>query len=714
MYFICCCTIFSAILTLIAQPSTKRVTITATPITQVHGIGSKLAEKLLRLDIQYQEDVLWHLPLRYRDLTRITAIGALTLHGEALVEGTVRASSVVFGKRRSLLCLIQDGTGTLALRFYHFSKAQQEQLKTGSKIRAWGEVRRGTSGLEIYHPEYRLLDEHSSPELADRLTPIYPTTEGLQQTSVRKLVERVLHNTAADQLPDWLPPALLPARLTMPLHAALHYLHQPPTDAPVAQLLEGKHPAQQRLAFEEMVAHHLSLLRLRQQQKKMPGISLPKNNALLTRFLNNLSFQLTTAQQRVAEEICCDLQKSEPMLRLVQGDVGSGKTVVAALACLQAAANQKQSVLMAPTELLATQHYAQFTQWLEPLGIHCVLLTGSLKTKARREALEQLANGNAHIAIGTQALFQDAVQFQQLALVITDEQHRFGVRQRLALQQKGLHHALPHQLIMTATPIPRTLAMSAYADLDCSVIDERPPGRTPIQTVAIDNQRRDVVIERLRAACLEKKQAYWVCTLIEESDALQCQAAESTAASLQQALPELRVSLVHGKQKPAEKNAVMAEFKAGQVDILVATTVIEVGVDVPNASLMIIENPERLGLAQLHQLRGRVGRGTTASHCVLLYSTPLSQHAKQRLAVLRDSNDGFVIAEKDLELRGPGELLGTKQTGDINFRLANLTRDTHWLPQVKNCAEQLLQDYPDNVDDLIRRWLRSGERYART
>jgi ATP-dependent DNA helicase RecG len=381
---------------------------------------------------------------------------------------------------------------------------------------------------------------------------------------------------------------------------------------------------------------------------------------------------------------------------------------------LQAAANQKQSVLMAPTELLATQHYAQFTQWLEPLGIHCVLLTGSLKTKARREALEQLADDRAHIAIGTHALFQDAVQFAQLALVVTDEQHRFGVRQRLALQQKGLQHALPHQLIMTATPIPRTLAMSTYADLDCSVIDERPPGRTPIQTVAIDNQRRDVVIERLRAACLEKKQAYWVCTLIEESDVLQCQAAESTAASLQQALPELRISLVHGKQKPAEKNAVMAEFKAGQVDILVATTVIEVGVDVPNASLMIIENPERLGLAQLHQLRGRVGRGSTASHCVLLYSTPLSQHAKQRIAVLRDSNDGFVIAEKDLELRGPGELLGTKQTGDINFRLANLTRDTHWLPQVKNCAEQLLQDYPDNVDDLIRRWLRSGERYART
>jgi ATP-dependent DNA helicase RecG len=693
----------------------KRVTTTAISITQVHGIGTKLAEKLLRLDIQYQEDLLWHLPLRYRDLTRITAVGALTLHAEALVEGTVRASSVVFGKRRSLLCLIQDSTGTLALRFYHFSKAQQEQLKAGSTIRAWGEVRRGTSGLEMYHPEYRVLDDHHShTPLSDRLTPIYPTTEGLQQTSMRKLVVRVLHDTQSTQLHDWLPTNLLPAKLSTPLHAALQYLHLPPADAPVAQLLEGKHPAQQRLAFEELVAHHLSLLRLRQQQKKERGIALNKNAVLHQQFLAQLPFALTAAQQRVTEEILQDLQKNEPMLRLVQGDVGSGKTVVAALACLQAAANGKQAALMAPTEILATQHFAQFTQWLEPLGVHCVLLTGSVKTKARREALEKLCDGTARIAIGTQALFQDDVQFQQLAVVITDEQHRFGVRQRLALQQKGEQRSIPHQLVMTATPIPRTLAMSAYADLDCSVIDERPPGRTPIQTVIIDNQRRDEIITRLRSACAEGKQAYWVCTLIEESDALQCQAAEATALALQEALPQLNIGLVHGKQKPAEKNAVMAAFKNGDIHILVATTVIEVGVDVPNASLMIIENPERLGLAQLHQLRGRVGRGSTASHCVLLYSTPLSQHAKQRLTVLRDSDNGFVIAEKDLELRGPGELLGTKQTGDINFRIANLARDAHWLPQVKQCAETLLRDYPAHVAPLIQRWLRHGERYART
>ncbi len=691
----------------------QRVT-TTTSITNIHGVGTKLAEKLLRLDIQQQDDVLWHLPLRYRDLTRITPIGALTLHGEALVEGTVRACSVVFGKRRSLLCLIQDGTGTLALRFYHFSKAQQEQLKIGSTIRAWGEVRRGTSGFEIYHPEYRLFTNSEQLPLSDKLTPIYPTTEGVQQTSIRKLVERVLQNTQHNLLQDWLPPSLLPARLSMPLFSALQYLHQPPADAPVAQLLEGKHPAQQRLAFEEMVAHHLSLLRLRQQQKKEQGVALKKDEAAANRFLSALPFTLTQAQQRVAKEVGDDLQKNEPMLRLVQGDVGSGKTVIAALACLQAASNGKQAALMAPTEILATQHATHLSHWFSALGIQCVLLTGSTKTKARREILSQIADGTAHIIIGTHAIFQDDVVFQELAVVITDEQHRFGVRERLALQQKGQQHALPHQLVMTATPIPRTLAMSAYADLDYSIIDERPPGRTPIQTVAIDQQRRDDIIKRLRSACAEKKQAYWVCTLIEESDALQCQAAETTTTTLREALPELKIGLVHGRLKPAEKNAVMAAFKVGEFDILVATTVIEVGVDVPNASLMIIENPERLGLAQLHQLRGRVGRGSVASHCVLLYGTPLSQHAKQRLAVLRDSDDGFVIAEKDLELRGPGELLGTKQTGDINFRIANLARDAHWLPQVKNCAEILLREYPTHVAPLIRRWLRSGERYART
>ena len=692
--------------------------ISATPITTLHGIGPQLADKLSRLDIHSSHDLLWHLPLRYRDLTRVTPIGGLNLHSEALVEGIIRGCNVVFGRRRSLLCLIQDGTGLLSLRFYHFSKVQQQQMLAGMKIRAWGEVRRGGSGFEMYHPEYRLLQNGETLPLADRLTPVYPVTEGLQQPRLRKLVEQVLHNITKESenntLPNLLPEKMLPAQLNMALLDSLHYLHQPPVDANVIQLQAGEHPAQQRLAFEEMVAHHLSLLKLRQQQKREQGVSLEEHSDLQKNFLTALPFKLTNAQQRVINEIAVDLQKSEPMLRLVQGDVGSGKTVVAALACLQAVANGKQAAMMAPTEILAAQHFSQFQLWFESLGFHCVWLSGSTKIKARREALAKMADGSAHIAIGTHALFQDDVQFHNLALVITDEQHRFGVRQRLALQQKGQASALPHQLVMTATPIPRTLAMSAYADLDCSIIDERPPGRTPIQTVVIDNQRRATIVERLRSACAEGRQAYWVCTLIEESDVLQCQAAEVTATELHELLPELRIGLVHGRLKPTEKNAVMNAFKTGELHVLVATTVIEVGVDVPNASLMIIENPERLGLAQLHQLRGRVGRGTAASHCVLLYSKPLSQHGRERLAVLRDSDDGFVIAEKDLQLRGPGELLGTRQTGAINFRIADLARDAHWLPQVKQCAEQLLHDYPDNVDALIRRWLRSGERYART
>ena len=656
------------------------------PIHSLLGIGPQLAEKLAKLDICRVEDLLWHLPLRYRDLTRITPIGALNLHSEALVEGVIRACDVVFGRRRSLLCLIQDGSGVLALRFYHFSKAQQQQLLPGKTLRAWGEARRGNSGFEMYHPEYRLLEQGAMPPLADRLTPVYPATEGLQQPRLRKLIEQVLLRLANESLPDWLPVSLLPPSLDMSLRDALLFLHQPPADAPVAELIEGTHPAQQRLAFEELLAHHLSLLRLRQQQKCEQAVALPANKKLQEQFLCALPFTLTAAQQRVSLEIEQDLSAAAPMLRLVQGDVGSGKTVVAALACLQALANGKQAALMAPTEILAEQHFLQFTRWFEPLGFTLAWLSGSVKAKARRETLAKIANGSAHIVIGTHALFQDDVQFCNVALVIADEQHRFGVRQRLALQQKGLQ---PHQLVMTATPIPRTLAMSAYADLDCSVIDERPPGRTPIQTVVIDNQRRADVIARMHAVCAEGRQAYWVCTLIEESESLQCQAAEVTVAALREALPDLAIGLVHGRQKPTEKAAVMEAFKRAELQVLVATTVIEVGVDVPNASLMIIENPERLGLAQLHQLRGRVGRGTAASHCVLLYGMPLSQHARERLTVLRDSDDGFVIAEKDLQLRGPGELLGTRQTGDMVFRIADLTRDAHWLPAVKQCAERL-------------------------
>jgi ATP-dependent DNA helicase RecG len=685
-----------------------------TPVTQINGVGPQLAEKLARLDIHHLADLLWHLPLRYRDLTRITPIGALDLHSEALVEGVIRGCDVVFGKRRSLLCLIQDGTGTLALRFYHFSKAQQLQFASGKRIRAWGEARRGSSGFEIYHPEYRLLDTGNVLPLAEQLTPVYPATEGLQQPRLRKIIEYVLQQVSPEALPDWIPSALLPQTLHIDLHSALSYLHQPPTNAPVAQLHEGQHPAQQRLAFEELVAHHLSLLRVRENTRRDDAHALPMADIIQQQFINALPFTLTGAQQRVAKSIANDLIQPHPMLRLVQGDVGSGKTVVAALAILQAVVNGKQAALMVPTEILGAQHFSQFEQWFGVLGFRVAWLSGSQKAKERRDTLAALADGSAHVVIGTHALFQDDVLFNNLALVVTDEQHRFGVRQRLALQQKGVEHIMPHQLIMTATPIPRTLAMSVYADLDCSIIDERPPGRTPVQTLVLGNERRPVIIERLRAACMSGRQAYWVCTLIDESDTLQCQAAEKVAEELRAALPELRIGLVHGRLKSVEKTATMAAFKRGDLQLLIATTVIEVGVDVPNASLMIIENSERLGLAQLHQLRGRVGRGSTASHCVLLHSLPLSKNARARLAVLRESDDGFVIAEKDLQIRGPGELLGTRQTGDIAFRIADLARDAHWLPQVKDCAEQLLRHYPNHADALIHRWLRSGERYART
>jgi ATP-dependent DNA helicase RecG len=685
-----------------------------TTVTRLRGIGPQLAERLSRLDIHCLEDLLWHLPLRYRDLTHLTPVGGLQLHHEALVEGTVRACDVVFGKRRSLLCLLQDGSGVLALRFYYFSKSQQQQLSPGVRIRAWGEVRRGTSGYEMYHPEYRLFDHNDPPPLAERLTPVYPTTDGVQQTRISNLVEQTLSIIEPAHLHDWLPSALLPTNLRMSLMDALHYLHRPPTDAPVARLQDGTHPTQQRLAFEELVAHHLSLLHIRAQVQREPAAPLPHDAKMHSRFLQQLSFTLTAAQQRVSQDITQDLAQPYPMLRLVQGDVGSGKTVVAALAMLQAVANGQQAVLMAPTEILAQQHFKQFEHWFTPLGYQVCWIAGQMKASDRRSALSALADGSAHIVIGTHALIEQDVTFKKLALVVTDEQHRFGVRQRLALREKSASSLAAHQLIMTATPIPRTLAMTAYADLDCSIIDERPPGRTPVQTTLVSQSRRDAVIARLHAACGEGRQAYWVCTLVEESDDLQCQAAETVVGELTAALPELTVGLIHGRLKPAEKNAVMDAFKRGDIRLLVATTVIEVGVDVPNASLMIIENPERLGLAQLHQLRGRVGRGSTASHCLLLYSTPLTRNAKSRLTVLRDSDDGFVIAEKDLELRGPGELLGTRQTGEIAFRIADTARDAAWLPQVKHCAEQLLLHYPDHVEPLIRRWLRSGERYVRT
>lgn len=683
-----------------------------TPITVLKGVGPAVAEKLAKVGLENLQDVLFHLPSRYQDRTRITPIGALRPGQDAVVAGVVMAANIVMGKRRSLLVRIQDGSGGLTLRFFHFSMAQKNALEKGVQVRCYGEVRPGATGLEIYHPEYRVHNSAEEQPLHTTLTAIYPTTEGLTQLRLRDLCVQALSFLNARSLPDWLPPAMISEYQLGALHEAIRYLHQPPPDADLEELAEGVHWAQQRLAFEEMLTHQLSIQRVRESLRQQRAPQLPPAQKLPQLFLSNLGFTPTGAQHRVGAEIAWDLSQDVPMLRLVQGDVGAGKTVVAALAALQALEAGYQVALMAPTEILAEQHFINFSKWLAPLNIEVAWLAGKLKGKARTKALEQIAGG-VPMVVGTHALFQDEVQFHNLALAIIDEQHRFGVQQRLALRKKGVDGLYsPHQLIMTATPIPRTLAMSAYADLDTSVLDELPLGRTPVNTLVLSDTRRPEVIERVRAACLEGRQAYWVCTLIEESEELTCQAAQSTFEDLTLALAGQRVGLIHGRMKSAEKVAVMESFKQGELQLLVATTVIEVGVDVPNASLMIIENPERLGLAQLHQLRGRVGRGSTASHCVLLYHAPLSQIGRERLAIMRETNDGFVIAEKDLELRGPGEMLGTRQTGLLQFKVADLMRDAALLPAVREAACQLLEHWPAHVSPLLERWLKYGQQYG--
>jgi len=679
------------------------------PVDSLKGVGPAMATKLARLGIHTVQDVLFHLPARYLDRTRITPIGSVQPGLEVVIEATVKVADVAFGKRRSLACRVQDGTGTLTLRFYHFSGAQKNNLQPGKRIRLYGEVRRGASGYEIYHPEYQLFDEGAAPPVEQALTPIYPSTEGITQQGWRKICDEALKQLRPNCLPEWLPPS----DASVSLEEAIRYLHHPPPEADTALLQSGQHPIQQRLAIEELVAHNLVLLRGRQCTRQLGAPRLDGPEDLQQQFVSGLPFALTGAQAHVSSEIDDDLRQEYPMLRLVQGDVGSGKTVVAALAALRAVASGFQVAIMAPTEILAEQHYQNFQDWLGPLGLSVSWLSGKVKGKQRQAQLMDIAEHRGHVVVGTHALFQEEVVFGKLGLVIIDEQHRFGVHQRLALKEKAsATTAHPHQLIMTATPIPRTLAMSAYADLDTSIIDELPPGRTPINTAVIDNSRRPQVIERVQVACGEGRQVYWVCTLIEESESLSAKAAEDTCRELTEALPGARVGLVHGRMKPAEKAAVMAEYKAHQLDLLVATTVIEVGVDVPNASLMIIENAERLGLAQLHQLRGRVGRGSTASHCLLMYQPPLSEHGKARLGVMRESSDGFVIAEKDLEIRGPGELLGTRQTGLLEMRVAELSRDGHLLNRVQVSAEHLLAQHPDHVEPLIERWLADAEQYA--
>ena len=677
---------------------------------ELHGVGPSLASKLADYGVAHVGDLLFHLPLRYQDRTRVTPIGAAREGSDLVIEGEIRAADVAFGRRRSLVVRIQDGSGTLTLRFFHFSAAQKNNLLPGTQLRCFGQVRHGSSGLEMYHPEYRQLKAQDSP-VEETLTPIYPTTAGIGQNQWRKLCGQALDRLGGEVVDELLPPS---DKYPYELARALHYLHAPPPDASLDLLGDGRHPAQLRLALEELVAHNLSLHRLRERQQYEGAPPLPQKKELLESFLTNLPFSPTSAQLRVLHEIAIDLGKPVPMMRLVQGDVGSGKTLIAAGAALQAIGNGYQVAIMAPTEILAEQHWHNFCQWFEPLNITMEWLSGRTKGSKRASALGRIASGEASLVIGTHALFQNDVVFAELGLVIVDEQHRFGVHQRLALTQKTTpKQGRPHQLIMTATPIPRTLSMVAYADLDCSVIDELPPGRSAVTTALVDSSRRDKVVERVAAACGEGRQAYWVCTLIEESDALQAQAAEATATELRVALPHLAIGLIHGRLKPAEKESVMAAFKAGELALLVATTVIEVGVDVPNASLMIIENPERLGLAQLHQLRGRVGRGAQASHCVLLYQAPLSANGRQRLSVLRESSDGFYIAEKDLELRGPGEVLGTRQTGLMEFRIAELPTHNHLLDEVQAISDTIREEHPELADPLIQRWTGSSQQFAK-
>ncbi|MCH8502855.1 MAG: ATP-dependent DNA helicase RecG [Ectothiorhodospiraceae bacterium] len=686
------------------------------PVTVLRGVAGRLAGKLEKLGLRTVGDVLFHLPHRDEDRTHRVPIGSLQSGQHALVRGRVELAEVAQGRRKRLMCRVSDGTGSLTLVFFHYFPNQLQQFRQGRVLECYGEARPGVSALQMQmvHPEYSIVSDLDAPPEQPGLTPVYPATEGVNQTTLRRLADQAL-NWAREGLGDLLPAELLEGRGLPDLFTALQQVHHPAPDSSLAQLDAGVHPAQRRLALEELLAHHLSLRQVRHRlraDRRAPV--LRGTGRLVGRFLEQLPFSLTNAQQRVEGEVARDMASAEPMLRLVQGDVGSGKTVVAALAALRAVESGQQAAVMAPTELLAEQHYRNFRDWLQPLGVDVAWMSGKLPAARRREMLQAIAEGRALVAVGTHALFQEQVTFHRLGLVIVDEQHRFGVHQRMALKEKGqTADAQPHQLIMTATPIPRTLAMTAYADLDVSIIDELPPGRTPIRTVAVPDSRREEVVAGIAAACSEGRQAYWVCTLIEESDQLQAEAAEATEAMLKEAIPEVSVALVHGRMKPADKEAVMARFAGGEVQLLVATTVIEVGVDVPNASLMVIENPERLGLAQLHQLRGRVGRGTAASSCVLLYRAPLTDMARRRLGVLRETTDGFEIARQDLELRGPGELLGTRQTGAWQFRVADLTRDGSLLPDVQVLAERLLQEDMPRVDALIERWVGEAQRYGR-
>ena len=689
------------------------------PVATLVGIGGQTANRLQKLGLYIIHDLLFHLPLRYEDRTRVYPINAIKPGMTVLICGKIELVDILPRGRKGLLCRISDGTGFISLKFFHFTANQHNQLKPGTTISCFAEVRYGFSGLEMVHPEYKVIANPGDCLTQTTLTPVYPLTEGLSQNVIRKAVKQALElcQQQPELLTDWIPEPILKQYHYPALSEAILTLHTPNQSLAIEALQNGSVPALKRLAFEELLAHYLSLRKTRHKTKAWLAPSLlpfsPTYKTAKKHFINALPFTLTSAQQRVITEIEVDCQQQQPMMRLIQGDVGSGKTLVSACAALLALTAGYQVAVMAPTELLAEQHFRSFSGWFENFQTQVLYLTGQLKGNARKAALQALENGEANLIIGTHALFQDNVNFHRLGLIIIDEQHRFGVHQRLALREKGQHKGIrPHQLVMTATPIPRTLAMLQYSDLDISIIDELPPGRKPIVTSVIPAERRADVIDRIKGWTGKKKQVYWVCTLIEESDDLQCEAAEKTAAKLTQALPEAHVGLIHGRLKPADKDTIMQAFKNHQIDLLVATTVIEVGVDVPNANLMIIENPERLGLSQLHQLRGRVGRGDDHSYCLLMYQTPLSDTARHRLGVLRESNDGFVIAEKDLELRGPGEVMGTRQTGQIQFKIADLARDADLLAVIALIGDSFFTYAPNAIAPLCERWLGTSTEYS--
>lgn len=686
-------------------------------VSTLTGVGPRLKEKLAKLGIRCKQQLLFHLPLRYEDRTRITPLGALQSGQRALIEAEVLQAAVSFRRqgrsRRVLLVKLSDGTGFITWRFFHFSASQQQRLEKGSWIRGFGEARQVMGALEMVHPEYEVINTDTPPPLNQFLTPVYPTTDGLHQIGLRKIMQQLLLQLEQQALKETLPTAWLQQAHLPSVSDALRILHNPRHQQDVRLIQQIRHPAQRRFIIEELAAHRIGLLQRRQRISQRQSPRIPPAQDMLQQLEQSLPFQLTSAQQRVIAEVMDDFSRHQPMMRLIQGDVGSGKTVVAAMAMLPVISGGFQCAMMAPTEILAEQHVQNFRLWLQPLGIEVISLMGADKGKKRNQKEQMIASGEAQVIIGTHALFQASVVFHALGLIIIDEQHRFGVDQRQALQQKAQAEMMPHQLIMTATPIPRTLAMSIYADLDYSQIDELPPGRTPVKTSIISESRRDQLIERVRQACAQGQQLYWVCTLIEESEALQCEAAEKTYAQLQQQLPELRIGLVHGRMKSTEKEAQIQAFKSAQIQLLVATTVIEVGVDVPNASIMIIENPERLGLSQIHQLRGRVGRGNRESFCLLLVKNSLSSQASQRLEVIRNHQDGFIIAEKDLEIRGAGEVLGTRQTGEAGFRIAELVRDKALFPQVEELADLLMQPaYSAQCEQLLDNWLGNRTTYS--